>query len=143
MNIFDSLRTDHNKQRYLLDRLIETSGDSTERDNIFQKIKSELSIHANAEERFFYVPLFQHDLTQDMSRHSVAEHHELDELVETLEQTDYSSSAWLIEAKKLHDRVNHHLDEEEQQIFQLAGKVLSDKEKVDLAKDYMQETRIG
>ena len=78
-------------------------------------------------------------MTQEKSRHSVAEHHELDEIIEKLEQTDYSSSAWLVEAKNLHHRLIHHLDEEEQQVFQLARKVLTEKQKTELAKDYINE----
>lgn len=139
MNIFEALREDHERQRYLVNSLIETHGDSTLREIFFQSIKKELSAHAMAEERYFYVPLIQHDMTQEKSRHGVAEHHELDEIIEKLEQTDYSSSAWLIEAKNLQHRLIHHLDEEEQQIFQLAGKVLTEKQKTELAKDYKSE----
>jgi hypothetical protein len=139
MNIFDALRADHEKQRYLLDCLIDTQGDSSIRQTLFRKIKSELSLHAIAEERFFYIPLIQHDMTQEKSRHAIAEHHELDEIIEKLDQVDYSSSAWLIEAKNLHHRLNHHLDDEEHQIFQLAGKVLTEKQKVTLGEDYMEE----
>jgi hypothetical protein len=139
MNIFDALRADHEKQRYLLDCLIDTQGDSIKRQTLFRKIKSELSLHAIAEERFFYIPLIQHDMTQEKSRHAIAEHHELDEIIEKLDQTDYSSSAWLIEAKNLHHRLNHHLYDEEHQIFQLAGKVLTEKQKVTLGKDYMEK----
>lgn len=139
MNIFEALREDHNIQRKLVDQLIETQGASDERDQLFQRIKTELKSHATAEERCFYVPLMQHDMTQEKSRHSIAEHHEMDEMIEKLEKTDYSSPAWLVEAKNLQHRVHHHLDEEEQEAFQLAGKVLTDKQKTALADDYQQE----
>ncbi|GAA0402943.1 hypothetical protein GCM10009133_09590 [Cocleimonas flava] len=102
-------------------------------------MKTELKAHAVAEERHFYIPLMEHDLTQEKSRHSVAEHHEIDEMIEKLEETDYSSSAWLVEAKKLQHRIHHHLDEEEQEVFQMGGRVLSDKEKTDLASEYDKE----
>lgn len=142
MTIFDALRADHEKQRTLADLLIGTQGDSDGRDELFKKLKAELQQHAAAEERCFYIPLLEHDLTQEKSRHSIAEHHEIDELVEKLEQTDYESSGWLVTAKQLKEKVEHHLDEEEQQVFQLAGKVLSDEQKQSLAADYRHEKAV-
>ena len=139
MNIFEALRTSHDTQRELADNLINTSGDSKERDLLFKELKTELAAHAAAEERFFYVPLIAHDMTQEPSRHGIAEHHEMDELVEKLQATDFSSPAWLVVAKELHHKVFHHLNDEEQGIFQLAGKVLSDAEKLKLAKGYEGE----
>lgn len=139
MNIFEALRTSHDSQRGLADNLIKTSGDSRERELLFKELKSELAAHAAAEERFFYVPLIVHDMTQEPSRHGIAEHHEIDELVEKLESTDFSSPGWIAVANALHRKVFHHLKDEEQGIFQLAGKVLSEAEKLSLAKGYEGE----
>lgn len=139
MNIFEALRASHDTQRELADNLIKTSGDSKERDLLFKELKAELAAHAGAEERFFYVPLIAHDMTQEPSRHGIAEHHEMDELVEKLQDTEPSSPAWLAVARELHHKVFHHLKDEEQGIFQLAGKVLSEAEKLSLAKDYEGE----
>ena len=136
MNIFETLRQDHDIQRDLLKKLIDTSGDSKNRDSLFNSLKKELEVHADAEERFFYKKLISWDRTQDKARHGIAEHHEIDELIAELEKTEYSSPSWLVTAKKLKEKVEHHLDEEEHQIFQMAGKVLSDSEKQDLAKKY-------
>lgn len=139
MNIFESLRRDHDLQRDLVDRLTETHGDSAERDALFARVRDQLKRHATAEERCFYVPLMEHDLTQDKARHSVAEHHAIDELIATLESTEYSSPGWLTAAKQLAHKVHHHLDEEEHEVFQLAGKALSDELKLSLAADYLAE----
>ncbi|SCX98007.1 Hemerythrin HHE cation binding domain-containing protein [Nonlabens sp. Hel1_33_55] len=138
MNIFEALREDHEIQRTLIDKLVKTSGDNELRRNMFDKLKHELEIHADAEERHFYVSLIEADLTQEKARHSIAEHHEMDELVEKLEETDMSSPAWLTYMKQLAEKVEHHLDEEEQEVFQLAGKALKEKEKTQLAKDYQK-----
>ena len=139
MNIYERLRKDHDIQRELIDNLIETQGDSDQRDHLFAQIRTELQSHAAAEERCFYAPLMEHDLTLEKSRHGVAEHHEIDELLEQLEQTDYSSPAWLTTAKQLAHQIHHHLDEEEQEVFQLSGKVLSDTQKTALSKNYQAE----
>lgn len=139
MHIFEALRKDHDVQRDLMARLVETHGDSEERDTLYQQVKKELQYHAAAEERAFYIPLMELDLTQEKARHSVAEHHEIDELIELLDETDYSASNWLVHAKELQHLVTHHLDEEEQEVFQLAGRGLKNNQKSSLANEYEEE----
>lgn len=139
MTIFEALRKDHDIQRDLLARLVETHGDSDERDSLYKQVKKELHGHAAAEERAFYIPLMEMDLTQEKARHSVAEHHEIDELLELLDETDYSATNWLTHAKQLQHLVTHHLDEEEQEVFQLAGRGLQDNQKATLASEYQEE----
>jgi hypothetical protein len=141
MTIFEALRQSHEIQRALCVELLATQGDSPERHELFGRLKQELAAHAMAEERHFYVPLLQADLTQALSRHAIAEHHEMDEQVESLEQTDPSSSSWLAQAKKLSEKVHHHLEEEEHSFFQMAGKVLAAQQKLLLAGDYLEEYR--
>lgn len=136
MNIFEAIRNDHDIQRDLLDKLVKTSGDTKKRDDIFHALKKELTVHADAEERHYYKPLIDSELMQDKARHGIAEHHEIDELIEKLEDTDYDSSAWLKIAKDLKDKVEHHLEDEEHKFFQLSGKVLSESQKTNLATDY-------
>ena len=136
MNIFEAIRKDHNVQRDLLDKLVDTSGDTAKRTNLFKELKKELTIHANAEERHFYKPLIPTDMMQEHARHGIAEHHEIDELIAQLEDTEMDSSAWLKIAKNLKEKVEHHLKDEEHTFFQLSGKVLTDKQKIELADKY-------
>lgn len=135
-NIFEALRSDHDTQRTLLDQLVETHGDSEGRRELFARLRQELQNHAKAEERNFYTPLLKSDLTQDKARHSIHEHEEIDELIEALESLDRSSPAWLTKARELRDMVEHHLEEEEQEVFQLAGRALNEQQKHQLAKDF-------
>ena len=58
--IFERLRHDHDRQRQLIDDLVETQGESAERRNVFDELKRELDAHAKHEERHFYVPLMKH-----------------------------------------------------------------------------------
>ncbi|MEZ5024909.1 MAG: hemerythrin domain-containing protein [Chitinophagales bacterium] len=136
MTIFENIRKDHDIQRDLADKLVKTSGDEKDRRDLFSKLKKELQVHADAEERYFYVPLIEQDMTQEHARHGVAEHHEIDELIEKLEATEMSSPAWLGYAKDLKHKVYHHLEDEEHTFFQLAGKVMKESEKTSLGKDY-------
>lgn len=137
--IFDALREDHDKQRAMLEKLLATEGDSAERRKIYRQLKDELKAHAVAEERHFYKPMMDYDAALEKARHSIAEHHEIDEFLEKLDETEMSSSAWLATAKKLSDRVHHHLDEEEQEVFISAGKALSESLKRELAGSFRTE----
>jgi hemerythrin superfamily protein len=136
MTIFEAIRSDHETQRTLIDLVVKTEGASDGREELFERLRRELTAHAAAEERYFYVPLMEADLTQDAARHSVAEHKELDDFVEQLEGYDMSGPQWLQTAKELADRLVHHLDEEETEVFPVAGKALTDSQKTSLADDY-------
>lgn len=139
MNIFQALRADHEIQRELLEQLVQTQGDSKERRDLFDRLKTELEAHAAAEEREFYTPLMHEDLTQDKSRHGVAEHFQIDCLVRKLEEYQFDAPAWLETARELKDKVEHHLEEEEHELFQMAGKALPDAKKTGLAQSYRSE----
>ena len=141
MNIFEALRQSHELQRSISEQLIQTSGHTEEREKLFEDLKNELHAHSVAEERFLYIPLMFDDVGLDITRHALAEHHEMDELVEKLEETDMSSPSWLATAKQLSETVHHHLEEEEHKFFQQAGKILADKEKETLGKKYLAEYR--
>lgn len=139
MNIFEALRQSHDTQREIGTQLIQTKGASEQRTELFKQYKLELSAHETAEERYFYVPLLMDDNGVDLTRHALAEHHKIDELIEQLEETEQHSPTWLVYAKKLVEEVHHHLEEEEQRFFQMAGKILTDKQKENLAKKYLKE----
>ena len=139
MNIFEALRESHDVQRELAEKLVQTSGDTPERRTLFEQLKNELFAHAVAEDRYFYIPLMMTDSGLNITRHALAEHHEMDELLEQLTETEFSNPGWLAIAKKLSETVHHHLEEEEHGFFQQAGKILQDKQKESLAKKYQTE----
>lgn len=139
MTIFEAIRDDHETQRTLVDLLIKTEGDSDGRRELFDRLKREIESHAAAEERYFYAPLMDVDVTQDQARHSVAEHKELDDFIEQLEGYDMSGSQWIQTARQLAERLIHHLDEEEIEVFPVAGKALTDDQKSSLATEYRDD----
>jgi hypothetical protein len=139
MNIFEALRQSHDIQRELGAQLLKTSGVSDERDELLKQYKIELQAHEIAEERYFYVPLLMDDNGVDLTRHAIGEHHEIDELVEDLDAADQSTSSWMSAAKKLVEEVHHHLGEEEHRFFQMSGKILTDSQKIQMAKQYLDE----
>ena len=139
MNIFEALRESHDIQRELSEKLLQTSGDTPERQTLFEQLKNELFAHAVGEDRYFYIPLMMTDSGLNITRHALSEHHKMDELLEQLTETALSNSGWLAIAKKLTETVHHHLQEEEHGFFQQAGKILDDKQKESLAKQYLAE----
>ena len=139
MNIFEALRVSHETQRALAARLLASDPQGPERHAIFLELKRELKAHETAEERCFYVPLFDHDATVNSSRHAISEHHEMDEMVEALEQPERNAPVWIAGARKLCEKIEHHLKEEETKFFQEAGKVLTEVQKLSLARDYEAE----
>lgn len=139
MNIFEALRESHERQRGYADALVQTHGDSQERVDAYKQLKAELQAHETAEERHFYIPLMKLDNGVDLSRHAISEHHEMDEMMEELDETEMSSPAWLATAKKLSEKVHHHLKEEENKFFQMAGKLLDEQQKEKLAGEYVKE----
>ncbi|WP_324827657.1 hemerythrin domain-containing protein [Qipengyuania zhejiangensis] len=124
--IFERLKQDHDKHRDLLDRLLETSGDTSERENLFTELTKELKGHAAAEEQALYSTMLRKPPTTDDTRHSVAEHHELDEALNDLAATDMSSGAWLTKFKTFDHDYRHHIEEEEEDHFPEFAKYLDD-----------------
>jgi len=139
MDIFDALLTSHRTQRDLCARLLADIGEAQARQKTFEELKAELAVHATAEERAFYVPLIEHDETVDLARHAIAEHHEMDEMVEALDETEAGSAEYLEAVGKLVHRVGHHLDEEEQKFFDQARRILPPERQQELGALYLEE----
>lgn len=136
MDIYKAIQKDHSTQRTLCDKIVQTSGDSKERRELWRELKKELQVHAVAEERYFYKPLITTDKMQEDARHGMAEHHEMDELIRELDKTDMSSPHWLPTVVKLKEKVEHHLKDEENEFFAKARNVYDEKKAQSLASDY-------
>ena len=139
MDIFQALLQSHERQRAQCQRLLDGIGDPETRGKAFDELKAEMAAHETAEERAFYVPLIEHDETVDPARHGIAEHHEMDEMVEDVEKCEAGSAEWLEAMGKLVHKVHHHLDEEEQKFFPQAKKVLPAQQQQELGALYQSE----
>ncbi len=115
--IFDRLKQDHDTHRDLLDKLMQTSGASAERQQLFTQLTKELKSHAAAEEQALYSTMMRKPPTTDETRHSVAEHHEINEALNDLAATDMNADAWLEKFKDFEHRYRHHISEEEDDHF--------------------------
>lgn len=139
MDIYTRLIQDHDEQRNLAQAIMKTSGDSEERRQLWDTFKPEAVAHANAEEQALYAPLIEEPDTQEQARHSVSEHKEADDLIKELSEMDMSSSGWIQKFEKLKEALEHHMDEEEKDVFSKAKKVISAEQARQLADDF--ETR--
>ncbi len=123
--IFARLKQDHDKHRDLLGRILETHGESDDREALFTELTGELKGHAAAEEQALYSTMLRKPETTDETRHSVAEHHEIEEMLNDLAATDMASGGWLTKFKTLDHRYRHHIDEEENEHFPDFAKYLT------------------
>lgn len=137
--IYDALRESHQLQRSLCRKLLLSKPHTRHRIAAFTDLRIELAAHAAAEERYLYVPILMDDMGLSSSRHALHEHHEMDELVEQLQEKDTSGRGWLATARKLSHKVHHHLREEEKKFFQVSGKILGETQKRRLAKQYRKD----
>ena len=135
-DIFERLIEDHDRHRALIDQIKETSGDSEDRRNLFEKFKVDASAHANTEEETLYVTLMANSDTRVDAQHSVKEHADLGMLFVELDDIDMSSPAWLTKFKTLAEDYVHHIDEEEEEKFPKAKEVIGKATAVDLRDEF-------
>ncbi|MFZ5550447.1 MAG: hemerythrin domain-containing protein [Pseudomonadota bacterium] len=138
--IYEELRASHTRQRQLCNSLVRTQAKNpAKRQALFRELRIELAAHAAAEERYLYVPILMFDMGLNSARHALSEHHAMDELVEDLHKLDPSGEAWGAKASELAHKVRHHLKEEETKFFQVSGKLLTPKQKTQLARQYRED----
>lgn len=135
-SIYDAIKADHDHHRELLETIVDTSGDSKTRQDSWREFYHDVKSHAAAEEETFYSKLISETWGQDSARHSVHEHQQLDDLMEELNETDMSSSGWLTKFKTLKHDYEHHIDEEENEVFERAKKVIGEEQNESFGKQF-------
>lgn len=134
--IYDALKTDHDKHRDLLTKLAATQGDSGERRKLWQTFYYDVGAHAAAEELAFYSKLMAESDGQSEGRHSVAEHKELDDMIQELNEMEFGSPDWLARFEALKDRYEHHIEEEEDDVFPTAQDVIGKDESGEIGAEF-------
>ena len=134
--IYEKIKEDHEHHRALLNRIAETEGASDERKEAWEEFYYDVCSHAAAEEETFYSKLMAKPEGQDDARHSVAEHKELDDIMKELHEMDMSSGGWLTRFKTLKHDYEHHMEEEENEIFEQARAALHDDKDGTIAAEF-------
>lgn len=137
-NAIDMLKADHDKVRGLLAKLSDTTNRAEKtRKELLDQIHRELAVHTKLEEEIFY-PAFKAAGGKEHNKlnyEAIEEHRAVDSLVfPDLEETDPATDQFAGRVKVLKELVEHHADEEEQDMFPLARKALSKDELRDLGE---------
>ena len=138
MNAIELLKQDHKEARGLMDQ-IETAdkGDRSAKD-LFMRLKHALTLHTQIEEKIFYPALRDHDETSDMIEESFREHEEVDQLLAEMTALNPRNDDFTDKLVELRDAVEHHVDEEESEMFPKAEKILGRERLVEMGRQMQQ-----
>jgi hemerythrin superfamily protein len=142
MDAIELLKQDHVKVKGLL-REYESVKESDQRKRLVaEQVIRELMIHETIEEQVFY-PAFRKAADEE-GRELVAEakeeHHVVDLLIEELQEVDLDAEDFDAKMKVLKENVEHHIEEEEDEMFPDARKMLG-AEKLDELGEIMSELK--
>ncbi|MDP5279457.1 hemerythrin domain-containing protein [Sphingomonas sp. DG1-23] len=122
--IFEDLKADHDRQRALLKRVGENAGTDAPRREAFETLRLELQAHAAAEEESLYATMLADPELREDARHSVSEHKEVDDFLGELIALEFGSWEWDQKFAEMRHRYEHHIDEEEEDMFPAAAERL-------------------
>jgi len=133
MNAFTLLKQDHETVAGLLEKIDQTTerGIKT-REDLFTKLKTELDIHAKIEEEIFYPALEDEEETRDITLEAFEEHRLVKQLLSELESMSKDAEEWTAKFTVLKENIEHHVEEEEGEMFESARKVLSKEDQESL-----------
>src|SRR5215216_1720857 len=131
MNAFDILKEDHKKVSDLFEKLEPTTERAIKtREELFAKLKMELDVHAHIEETILYPVLKEIEETRDITLEAIEEHRIVKVLLAELEEMPKGSEQWTAKLTVLKETVEHHVEEEEGEMFKQARSALS-KEQIE------------
>ncbi len=120
------LENDHRRLEDLLTRGEDTTeGAVRRRTSLLDMITSEFTVHERIEEKVFYPALKAHPEATDIVLEGYQEHHVADMLVEELHGLPKDDERWGAKFKVLQESIQHHIEEEEGEMFRTARAVMS------------------
>lgn len=121
MNIFDIIVHDHENVKNIIQKLLtSTTRAGKTREQQFNKLRDELSQHMFAEEQLFYPFLMDHADDREPVHEALEEHRSARIVLSDVEATPVDDESWHPKVKVLHEQIDHHIQEEESDIFELA-----------------------
>ena len=126
MDAIRLLTDDHDALKKLLDEIKATTDRAEKtRGELFSRIKMELTVHEVIEEEIFYPALKEHPRAKEIVLEGYEEHHVVDEIMGELEATDVTDETWGAKFKVMKENIEHHITEEEGEMFKQARSVFS------------------
>ena len=132
MDALSLLKGDHDKVKKILQELESTTERGVKtREELFNKVKQELQIHEAIEEEIFYPALKDHPKTKEIALEAYEEHHVVDMVMAEIEGIGVDDETWGAKFTVMKENIEHHIEEEEGEMFNQAKQVF---EKDELAK---------
>jgi len=141
MNAFNLLKSDHEKVAGILTSIEETTERAAKgREELFARLKQELDLHAKIEEEIFYPALEESEETREVTLEAYEEHRLVKQLLAELEVEPKDTEEWTAKFTVLKENIEHHVEEEEGEMFKQARKVLSEDE-IETLGNRLQEAK--
>ena len=138
MDAVKLLKDDHEKVKKILNDLDSTTERGVKtRQQLFAKVKQELEVHEAIEEEIFYPALKEHPKMKDLVLEAYEEHHVVDTVMAEIRDVPFDDETWGAKLTVMKENVEHHIEEEEDEMFKQARQVFSKEELVQLG-DRMQ-----
>jgi hemerythrin-like domain-containing protein len=129
MDAIALLKADHDKVKELLAQLEKTTERGVKtRQELFATIKGEMVVHEAIEEEIFYPELKSHPKAKDIVLEGFQEHHVVELLMGELESLDVGDETWGAKAVVMKENIEHHIEEEEGEMFKTARSVFDKAE---------------
>ena len=129
MDALTLLKNDHDKVKGIMSELEPTTERAEKtRTELFAKLKSELTVHEIIEEEIFYPTLKQHPKAKEIVLEGYEEHNVVDTLMGELEALPVTDETWGAKASVMIENIEHHIEEEEGEMFQKARQVFDANE---------------
>jgi len=138
MNAIKLLKQQHREVEALFKQLEKAKG-AGQRRKVFEKIADALAVHATIEERHFY-PSVKERKTEGILLESLEEHLAIKRVIADLLDCGPGDYTFMAKAKVLKDEVEHHVEEEEHDLFPKVEK-LFDRRELDEIGQAMEATR--
>jgi len=133
VELYALLKQDHERVKELFGRLEGAPG-AEERDRLFRTLKLELMAHKEAEDGTFYAALSVLPEISDRIEEALEEHVDIDELLDEFEEMDEEGS-FAGQLAELREEVEHHVGEEENDIFHEARELLTEEQAERIAEE--------
>ncbi len=129
MNALELLKQDHRKVKDLLSELDSTSeGDAGRREELFSTVKDELKVHEIIEEEILYPALKEHPKAREIVLEGIEEHNVVDTLLGDMVSLSVEDETWAAKLAVMKENVEHHIEEEEEEMFEKAQDIFGDDE---------------
>ena len=137
MNAIELLKQDHNTVSLLFQK-VKGSEDSQHKE-LFEKIKQELEVHTHIEETIFYPKIKEEKELEDIVLEGIEEHHQAKIFLRELSALTDDSEKFEPKLKVLMEGVEHHVQEEEGEMFPKVEELFDQSVLEELGKEMENE----